>query len=117
MSSFLDRQTISHVDVEKRIYSNKIYKPNRKIFLEYVSTILNEKIEDNSSIDPWFQKIRPDFDENVVNKSTKAYAFEYSEHLKTKINSHERYNRINCPKTSIEMPEIVVHHELGGRLV
>ena len=117
MSSFLDRQTILHKDIESTIYSRKMHYPDKNLFTKYVSVILDETVQYDPSMNDYFNRIKPNFEKETVSEQTKEYAFSYSEYLKTIQNSSKRFQQRNCPKISIDLPEIISYNELGGRLI
>ena len=117
MNSFLDRQTINHTDIEKKIYSKSMYRPLKKEFSDFVSTILGVEISYDDSMNDWFLKIHPSFDKNKVLENTEQYAFDYCEHVKYKQRSVEKFRKKNCPKNSIDLPQIPIYMELGGRII
>ena len=117
MNTFLDRQTINHTHIEGLIYSKVMYRPSKEEFANFVSTILDVTISYNDSMDSWFFKIQPGFDQKIVLEKTKEYAFDYCENVKSKKRSVEKFRKGNCPQTSIDLPEIPIYGELGGRLI
>lgn len=117
MNSFLDRQTINHTQIEQLIYSKTMHRPSKEEFANFVSTILGVTISYNNSMDNWFFKIKSGFDKKLVLENTKQYAFDYCEHVKSKKRSVEKFRKGNCPQSSIDLPEIPIYNELGGRLI
>ena len=117
MNSFLDRQTICNKEVEKNIYSKPMHIPEKKKFAEFVSTYLYRSIEYNESMNEWFLKIKPDFDKDIVLERTKNYAFDYSEHVKSRKKLLKVRKKTNCQTVSIDLPEIPIYEELGGRMI
>ena len=115
MNSFLDRQTINNLEVDNLVYSKQMYHPQKKIFADFVSTILGSPISYHSSMDSWFFKITPEFEESVIINKTKQYAFDYSEFVKSKKNSSGKLRREKCLPSSMELPQIPIYNELGGR--
>ena len=117
MNSFLDRQTINHTQVEKLIYSKTMHRPSKEDFANFVSTILDIKTSYNNSMDNWFFRIQPNFNKKLLLEGTKQYAFDYCEHVKSKKRSVEKFRKGNCPQSSIDLPEIPIYSELGGRFI
>lgn len=117
MSSFLDRQTINNLQIDNLVYSKPMFLPQKQDFVNFVSTILDVTISYDNSMDNWFLKIQPSFEKNTVLERTKQYAFDYSEYIKARKHSIEKFKKGNCPHPSIELPQIPVYAELGGRII
>ena len=73
MNTFLDRQTINHTHIEGLIYSKVMYRPSKEEFANFVSTILDVTISYNDSMDSWFFKIQPGFDQKIVLERRNIY--------------------------------------------
>ena len=117
MNSFLDRQTVHHLFVDELINSKKKFNPNKDLFIQYVETLLDEKIFPDELLDQYYNKIKPEFDQEELVKKTKETAYEYSNYIKYMKSSYTRFQNRNCPKSSIELPQIISHKELGGRMI
>jgi hypothetical protein len=117
MNSFLDRQTINNTQIDNLVYSKPMYYPQKKDFADFVSTILDVTLSYDKSMDNWFLKIQPSFDKNIVMERMKQYAFNYSEHVRNRKRSIEKFKKGNCPQPSMELPQIPIYGELGGRII
>ena len=115
MSSFLDRQSIYHPEIEKKINSIVYYSPDKNEFANAVSKKLGTKVAYHPSMDEWFLKIKH-VEKKSITAEIEMHAEEYVRNLMVRKHSIERFQKRDCPKRSIDLPERPVKSELGGRI-
>lgn len=118
MSSFLDGETLFNKNIDKIVYSNNLYYPDKNIFINEINKLLNEKVYPSEELNRVFDSISPESDKEVLNEKVKNYALHYTEKFINKRKSYNKYNNKSCPVRSISLPELSSNYkELGSRII
>jgi hypothetical protein len=117
MSTFLDRETILHKNVDKTIYSDKLHYPDRNKFINLISSYLGDEVYPSDGLVKTFNSIRPDFDRIILDERMKEYALDYVAKLKMARKRLNKFNKRHCPVRSMSLPELSsTDGELGSRM-
>ena len=115
MNTFLDRQSISHEQIDSMFFNKTLYKPQERDLLYYISKELNTRVKSNTEIQEILKRIKPEYDSEKLHSNMKKYAVSYKQLIDSRINSNHRFSSESCKNKTIDLPKLETHSELPGR--